>query len=263
MPSLRRIVVALGIVFMIGVLVTQWILPVTMSFQAARKPPSGSWLVPRELPDHSISSAPGTKLSYFGSVFEVPWTDVDDAKTKSYPDAALLTFHSGLKLMIGASPQKFLRGDFFGKSKIMQVGVDQTFGIHSDYDFFSQLYNFTPDKIHLWAISPSLHYRDMFMLELKSKMLPREAETGFFYIGNSNYKGFQEGDPAASSNYHPQSKSSVFIRLFSDQGCLNLTLFQKDFQNPTGVSQSEINRIIQSVHRVDGSPKEKATTSHN
>src|SRR5947209_7802711 len=109
--SLRRIVLALAIIFLIAVVVTQWALPVALSIQTAHKPPNQAWLVPREVGDHTVSSAPGTKLSYFGYEFEVPWTDLDDSKTESYPDAVLLAFHSGLKLMVGASPPKlWLRG---------------------------------------------------------------------------------------------------------------------------------------------------------
>ena len=262
MPSLRRVVVALAIVLVIGVFVTQWILPVRMSFQAARKPPTLSWLVPRELPDLSISTAPGTKLSYFGYEFEVPWTDLDDTQTRSYPHMVLLTFHSGLKLMAGASPGKLWLNGLFGNSEITQARVEQTFGIHSDYDFLKTLYTFTPDKIHVWSLSPRLHYRETYMLELKSVALSREAETGLFYVSNPMYKGFQVGDPQAwLSDYRPKSKSTIFLQLFSDREDVSLTLLQNDFKNPAGISQADINRIVQTIHKLPGDIARTNTSS--
>jgi intracellular septation protein A len=37
--------------------------------------------VPVELPDLSVSQASGKKLSCFGYEFEVPWDDIDQAKS--------------------------------------------------------------------------------------------------------------------------------------------------------------------------------------
>ena len=252
--SVRRIAFALAIMLGIVFFVTQWVSPVVLSVKAARKPPTRAWLIPRDLRDVSISPAPGTKLSYFGYEFEVPWTDLDETKTKTYPDGALLTFHSGLKLMIGASPSKLLLNGLYGKSKITEAEVEQTLGVHSDYGFLASLYSFTPDKMHLWALSPSVHYRETLMLSLKSVILHPESETGFFYLSNPTHKGFQEGDPQAwPSNYRPKCRSVVIVTLFPDEGSFSLVVFQKDFQNPAGVTQAEINRIIQSLHRVQGS----------
>jgi len=41
------------------------------------------------LKDTSVSEAPGTKLSYFGYEFEVPWSDLDESQTKLYPAESL------------------------------------------------------------------------------------------------------------------------------------------------------------------------------
>src|SRR2546429_1773968 len=39
-------------------------------------------VAPAQLRDFSISRSPGRKLSYFGYEFEVPWNDVDEAKSE-------------------------------------------------------------------------------------------------------------------------------------------------------------------------------------
>jgi hypothetical protein len=52
----------------------------------ARKTPAVS-MAPAQLADFSISRSPGRKLSYFGYEFEVPWNDVDEAKSGLIPDS--------------------------------------------------------------------------------------------------------------------------------------------------------------------------------
>src|SRR2546429_6773060 len=44
-------------------------------------------VAPAQLRDFSISRSPGRKLSYFGYEFEVPWNDVDEAKSGLIPDS--------------------------------------------------------------------------------------------------------------------------------------------------------------------------------
>ncbi|HEV7217556.1 MAG: hypothetical protein ACHP8A_12885 [Terriglobales bacterium] len=263
MRQIRRILLLIAVTIAVIVLAAPWIGDVYLSIETAKDPPRRSRLVPRELLDHSLATAPGTKLSYFGYEFEIPWNDIDVAKTKSYRDMVVLTFRSGLKLMVGATPPKFWLDGLAGYSKTTAAVVEQSYGVHSDYDFLKTMYTLTPNEMHLWAFSPRIHYRETFLLVVKSTAILPEAETGFYYVGNSTNQGFQEGDPQAwPSNYSPKSRSSVAIQLFSDRGCLNLTLFQKDFLDPAGVTQADLNRIIQSVQRVSGSVAGKAALQH-
>jgi hypothetical protein len=215
------------------------------------KPGAHAWLVPRTLPDSSISSSPGSKLSYFGYQFELPWTDIDDARTKSSPHSVVLTFHSGLMLIANASPPALFRKSL-EKSAESEARVEQSLGVHSEYALLAVAYALTPDKVHSWVLSPRLHYREMLLLHMKSMMLRPEAETGFYYVGSSAFKGFQQGDPQAwTSNNRPKSRSAVLVELFSDQAMVNLILFQNNYGNQRGISQADVNRIIQSLHKVD------------
>jgi hypothetical protein len=81
-----------------------WAGPVALSIWTARKVPNRVRLVPRDLEDGSISQVTGSKLSYFGYEFEVPWNDIDPALTKLYPklnpNRVVLTFRSGLQLAV-------------------------------------------------------------------------------------------------------------------------------------------------------------------
>jgi hypothetical protein len=60
--------------------------------------------IPVELTDLSISQADGKKLSYCGYEFEVPWQDIDEAKTRiDSGNKAIVTFRSGNVLLPAAS----------------------------------------------------------------------------------------------------------------------------------------------------------------
>jgi hypothetical protein len=108
---LTTVVVTLAVIFV----AVRWIGPVALSFYEARKVPPVARVVPTDLRDVSVSQAPGRKLLYLGYEFEVPWTDLDETRTKLYPTnkpektMAVLTFKSGLRLMVMAAPPGALR----------------------------------------------------------------------------------------------------------------------------------------------------------
>ncbi len=242
MRQLRRIVVivviTLGTIF-IG---AEWVAPVVMSFDTVRKPPRDARLVPVDLPDLSISRSPGRKLSYFGYEFEIPWNDLDETKTKSGP-MVVLSFHSGLGMMVGASQAKLWVNGLSSNWHVSQASLQSAFGadtMRSDYNFFKMLYEFTPEQMHRWALSPRVHYREFMLLTLKSAALLPPAEKGFFNIHNQGYRGFQQGSP----NNTPM----VFVSLYSDDGEIEFTIFRTDHQN-LALAQAEINRIVQSLHK--------------
>ncbi len=244
MRKLRRLLlVAVVTLAVIGVGL-YWISPVWLSISTARSAPPTARLVPSDLKDLFISPTPGTKLSYFGYNFEVPWSDVDEAQTKLYSNQVILTFRSGLRLMFGVAPAKLWIGGFASGLKTSPKAIESVFGrkaTQSDYDFLKKLYGFTPDKLHCWAISPDIHYREVFLLSMKSAAVLPFAETGFFNIQNQEYRGFQQGNP--------QARSTVNVALFSDQGNIDFTMVQKDYQSLVAVSQGDLNRIIQSLHK--------------
>lgn len=207
-------------------------------------------VVPTELPDHSVSQAAGLHLSYVGYDFEVPWSDLDDTQTKLYPqnraekNEAILTFRSGLRVMIAAVPARQFVRDFSNDFSTGPHLVNTSFergGVASDYVVASNIYNFSPATMHYWSLSPQVHYREDAMLSMKS-MLPGPAEHGIFNIQNAGYRGFQQGNPQVRQN-------ALVLNLYSDDGSVQIKFSQKDYHNPSGVTQAEINRVIQSLQR--------------
>ena len=254
MKALWRALV-IGVVTVAAIAIgVYWAGPVGLSIWTARKVPNRARLVPRDLEDVSISQATGSKLSYFGYEFEVPWNDIDPAQTKLYPKLnptrVELTFRSGLQLAVTAIPAKELVSgiasavhsspQLFESLVGLEFGPDAT---RSDYDFTRKLYEFTPEKMNRWAISPSVHYRESMLLTIKSTSLLWSADSGIFNIHNQDYKGFQQGSTQARPN-------GIVVDLYSDDDGIEFIFNQRDYQDRPGVSQAEINRVVQSVHKV-------------
>jgi hypothetical protein len=244
---LRRILLTVIITFTVIFVGVQWIAPIALSFYAARMAPPIAKVVPTDLKDKSVSEARGTKLVYFGYEFEVPWSDLDETQTQLYPKdkpektRADLRFRSGLRVLVTASPPRSWATELATDFKVSPRRVESSFG-KSDYSFVKTLYEFTPDKMNHWSLSQRVHGREEFLLLIKSIALPRSAETGIFNLQNQSYRGFQNGNPQVRQD-------GIIVHLFSEEGSVEMIFFQKDYQNPAGVSQPEINRIVQSLHK--------------
>lgn len=265
MKLVRRILVTVICTLAVIVLVVRFIAPVALSFLVARQAPAVARIVPTELPDRSVSEAPATRLTYLGYEFEVPWDDLDESKTQFYPkdDAgktrAVLVFRSGLHLMVSAIPPREMADAFtngtLGFGKIPPQGVDLLFGsgaAASDYTLVNNIYEFTPNRMHPWSLSTALHAREMILLTVKSIMPSPAAGTGIFRVQSGNYKGFQQGNPLN----HP---NRVVLTLYSDDDAVEFVLYDQDYRNPAKVTQPEINRIVESLHRA--APSIETTTA--
>jgi hypothetical protein len=240
---LRRILIGIGISVALVAIFVFWGFPVGMSIWTVWKAPIRAKVVPTELANFSISQAAGSKLDYFGYEFEVPWTDIAESK-KLNSNHVLVNFHSGLQVSVTVLPTKeFVDGVAvsFGVSPEVfesKIGYEAA---HSDYEFLRRLYALTPDKMNIWAASPSVHYRDIIFLRIKYGSLMPWADSGIFSVANQSYKGFQQGNPDSRPN-------GILVNLYADDGSVEFEFNQENYQNPMGISQSEINRVIQSLH---------------
>ena len=236
MKVLRRILIASVIFF-----AAQYFVVPAVVLYFARRAPAVTRVVPTDLKDSSVSEAPGTKLSYLGYEFEVPWSDLDESQSqvlRSEPDrqTAWICFRSGLKLFITARPPH---------------------KEYPEYSLLKQIYAITPDQIHYWTLFKGGHYRDARMLLAKSAFLqyvglgtkPNPAETGIFDVQGEGFKGFQYGDPQ-------ELQPTLELRLFSDDRIVEVLILQKDYDR-FGVTQPEINRIVQSLRRATPSDSSK------
>jgi hypothetical protein len=124
-------------------------------------------------------------------------------------------------------------------------------GAVPDYVLLKRAYEITPDQIHYWPLIEGWGYRDAHLLLAKWAFLQgighpggglNPAETGIFNLKSQRYNGFQYGDP--------QSRPDVLeLRLYSDDGRVDIKFLQGGYDEPTGITQPEINRIVQSLHK--------------
>lgn len=229
-----------------------WAGPVALSIWTARKVPSRARIVPVELKDASVSLSTGGKLSYFGYEFELPWTDIDASRSKTTSvNQAVVIFRSGLQISVTTlPPREIINGlaSSYATPQTVAPFIASEFGVEatrSDYEFLRRLYNFTPEEMNRWALSPAVHYRESMLLTIKSAALVPWADSGIFNVRNSECAGFQQGSPGARP-------VGIVVTLFSQDGGIEFVFSQKNYGNPAGVSQAEINRVIQSVRRVEG-----------
>jgi hypothetical protein len=164
-----------------------------------------------------------------------------------------LRFHSGLRLLVSATPPREWAKVLSSAFAVPPQVAESAFGyetLKSDYSFVKALYEFTPENMNHWIASQNALDRDQFILMVKSSALPKSAETGIFTIKNEHSKGFQQGNPRVRQD-------EIVVDLYSDDGNVEMIFFQADYQNFAGVTQSEINRIVQSLQRA---PEPESTT---
>jgi hypothetical protein len=235
---LRRILVKLAISCGVILAGAFWVAPMALSFYTAKTVPPIARVTPVDLRDHSVSQAPGLRLSYVGYDFEIPWSDLDEAKTILYPKhkrektEVVFSFRSGLRLMVTAVPAQEFTHEF--AADLTTPSQPPT----SDYVLARDIYEFSPEKMHYLSLSSDVQSRDQAILNLKSMLSAKSSETGIFNIQNASYKGFQQGNPQVRQD-------SLLVTLYSDDGSVQLKFWQKDY--PAGVTQAEINRIVQSL----------------
>jgi len=209
-----------------------------------RKTPAVS-MAPAQLADFSISRWPGRKLSYFGYEFEVPWNDVDEAKSGLIPvsNKAMIVFQSGNSLSVWhGSPRAFLNtilsNDKIDQNTLRRIVGDEA--LQSDYALYRTILQMTPDKITPFE-SQSDAANQALLLLVKGICMPPGAASGVFSVNAGEFSGFQFGRPANPSG-------EVSVRLFSDSSSFNFIFIQKAGA-PALISQPDINRILHTLHK--------------
>jgi hypothetical protein len=102
--------------------------------------------------------------------------------------------------------------------------------------------NATPAGVGLFKSKREIG-RQTALLVIKTIIVP--GDSGIFKVQAGEFKGFQYGDPSK----HPKR---VTVFLSSANGSVEVGFSQKDMSQLT-ISQSEINRVIQTMHHADPS----------
>jgi len=210
--------------------------------QIGRKMPIVS-SVPVELQDLSVSNAKGEKLSFMGAEFEVPWDDIDEGKTRIAGNWVLINFRSGNSIILCVSPPDgFITG--ISKSKTPDPALFTTiYGpevLRSDYALHKAIFETTPSQITLFT--PANRAAGLSVVILIKAIMPPTTDWAIYNIRSKDFKGFQLGN----SVRRPKKMS---LELYADDVAFEINITQNTGGTTPGITQAEINRIIQSAHK--------------
>lgn len=200
-------------------------------------------LTPAPIRDSSVTESTGQKITFCGSAFEIPWSDLNDAKTKTGVNSTIFYFDSGLVTLLKCQPPREFVEGVLSSTKMKSEGFRRAFGdsvVASDYELTRRMLETTPD-----AINARAHDRQgplIAMLVLKAMSTP-PADSGIFVIHTDEFDGFQYEDPRARPN-------RILMTLFAADRGLEFQFFLKYQGASVNVSQADINRIVQTVHKV-------------
>jgi hypothetical protein len=202
-------------------------------------------VTPHPLTDYSVSDAPGKTISYFGYEFTIPWNT--NFKERGGNGIMALMFETGQSLVLFVSPNK--DGILTESAKDPSMHMEAMHAIfpelikRSAYDQFAALYSTSPASIHAFG-SRANSYRGMTLLTMKTIAAPAALQTGMFSFDFSGKRGFQIGDPRKSNR--------LLLDIF-DVDSHNIEIILST-QDDSRLTQSEVNRIISSLHAAPPQP---------
>lgn len=197
---------------------------------------------PVDLTNLSVSNVPHRNVSYFGYEFELPSDDLDAEKEKTFGTVHVSYFRSGNAFWFSTFPPKDFVNEVMKSGNVDPADFKQLYGqdaLESDYAFHEKMLELTPSKITPF-ISRRQAISGHVLLTIKAISMPK-ATSGIFSIQTRDFKGFQFENPETRP-------SRITVELFSNEGGIDLIFMQK--LGLPAISQPEINRVIQSIHRV-------------
>ncbi len=197
--------------------------------------------IPVPLTDLSISSVRHRTASYFGYEFELPSDDVDEGKDKTLGTVHVSYFRSGNAFSFSISPPKNFVNEVMKTGNLSPQDLKQLYGedaLESDYAFHKKMLELTPSEITPF-ISRRRAISAQVLLLIKAISMPNAA-SGIFSIRTRDFEGFQFENPQ-------MRPSKITIELYSNDGGVHIVFMQKAGVPP--ISQAEINRVIQSIHK--------------
>lgn len=246
MPKWARILIGFGIVAVVGGLYL-WMFGVQtgMALMARYKfaPIPGIDKTPVALPDLSVSNIPHKKVSYSGYELELPWDDVDEQKNRTIGTIHVSYFQSGNIFWFSSFPPKNFVNELTKSAKFDPETLRQVFGeetIQSDYAFFRTMLAVTPRGIGPFTPRQRAVAGSMLLL-IKAIAMPK-ADSGIFAIQAEGFQGFQFENPQSQP-------FKIVDDLYSSEGGIELMFGLKPAGSGPGISQAEINRVIQSIHK--------------
>ena len=249
--SRRRFIVRIAafllvIVFITGVLAWFFALPLEARYWGRKLPVLRK--TPILLQDSAVTESTGRSTAFCGSAFDVPWNDVDEAKTKTGANTTILYFDSGLEIVLKCLPPREFVDGVLSSLQVSPELFRQAYGesaVRTDYALWRLILETTPDAMPL--VTPQRRQGAvMAMLALKAMATP-PADSGIFAIHSDEFDGFQYQDPSARPK-------SVLMDLFAQDRGLEFIFLSSNKESSPHLSQADINRILRTIHKVGPYP---------
>lgn len=253
MPKLKRVLIVLGVgVLTIGAYL--WLFGIQTFFALeSRRIGREAPIVnnsPVALSNLDISRAKGQRISFKGIQFEVPWNDIDLEKSRVSAGWAFVVFRSGKSIIACVTPPNDFMNEVFRDKAATPQEFAALYGpgvLKSDYEFKKAIFETTPKEINL--LTPSGRAAGLSAVLIMKAIMPPTTDWAIYAISSANLKGFQLGDPRR----RPRKMS---LELFGEDTEIEINFDQPESGPTPGITQSEINRIVQSAHTIsDAEPK--------
>jgi len=192
----------------------------------------------------AVTDSPGEKIDFCGTEFEIPWNDVNDSKTKSGSNSKVLFFDSGLAVVMKCEPPREFVDGVLDATHVNREFLRRAYGdraAESDYALIRLTLETTPDSVSVFDGAHRYQGPMMSLLVLKAMGTPA-ADTGIFSIHTPEFDGFQYQDPAAGPG-------RIVMNLFSEDRGLEFQFLTKYNGASAHLSQADINRIVQTLHK--------------
>jgi len=200
--------------------------------------------VPTELRDLSVSKKPGQKLSFMGVEFEVPWDDVDQNKSRIVGTWAFIHFRSGNSIILCVDKPKGFMSTIFRDKIASPELFTRLYGpdvLNSDYALKKAIFETTPSDITL--LTPSNRAAGLTSVLIIKAIMPPTTDWAIYKIQTTGLRGFQLGDPE-------RRPKKMCLELEGDDVEIEFNISQAESGPIPSITQSEINRIIQSAHTI-------------
>jgi hypothetical protein len=255
MFTLTRILIALGCVVVLSLLYG-WFFGVQtlVGFEARslshQQPQVNTELVP--LRDLSVPDGPSVSFSASGYKFDLPWNDPDLKHLEPVADNRLaIPFQNGHSLFLTSEPPNQIIDTMIAKQQTTREGLGQVYGeeaVRSDYDFEKAILSATPDKVSRHNTKMQAFQLGMQLL-MKTAIVPHPCGSQFFMLKTDEFRGFQYGRPEDHLN-------DLEVELYSGDVRIDIH-FNRDTGSAAPITQAEINRFVQSLHKT---PEEEPGT---
>lgn len=205
-----------------------------------------------ELKDLSVPPGPATKFSALGYEFDLPWNHESVGIKEN--NRIGISFNNAHSLLLTSGPPNPMLDAMIAQQQTTRQNLAPVYGkeaVRSDYDFKKAILSATPDKVSL-RNSKGKAFRLGMQIAMKQAIAPQLSGKEFFLLKSEEFRGFQYGAPE-------DQLYDLEIELYSPDTRLEIH-FNRDTGGAAPVTQAEINRVMQSLHKVpEEAPAERHT----